>query len=136
MDKVIEGGCQCEAVRYRVREKPIALAVCHCTECQRQSGSAFGMSLVVRKESFELLRGELKIFTRTSHSGRAVSCAFCPTCGTRIYHEPTYMPDTLNIKPGTLDDTSPLSPDIHVWTKSKQPWVVVPEGTPCVDGQP
>jgi hypothetical protein len=94
------------------------------------------MSFVVRKDSFELVRGELKTFTRTSQSGRTVACAFCPNCGTRIYHEPTYMPDTLNIKPGTLDDTSWLSPDVHVWTKSKQPWVSIPEGVACVDGQP
>jgi hypothetical protein len=90
------------------------------------------MSLVVRKGSIDLVQGEVKRFTRSSQSGRAVACAFCPTCGTRIYHEPTHMPDTMNIKPGTPW----LQPDIHAWTKSKQPWVAIPEGVACVDGQP
>ena len=131
-----EGGCQCGALRYRVEGKPLALAACHCTDCQRQSGSAFGMSLIVPKDSFRLLAGEPKIFARTAASGRLVNCAFCPACGTRIYHEPAYMETTLNIKPGTLDDTSGLVPGIHVWTKSKQSWVVIPEGVRCIDGQP
>lgn len=136
MDLVGQGGCQCGAIRYRVLEKPVALAVCHCTECQRQSGSAFGMSLVVRKSSFELESGEPRTFTRTAASGRLLACVFCPSCGTRIYHEPAYMPGTLNIKPGTLDDTSWLVPDLHAWTKSKQPWVPIPDGATCFDEQP
>ncbi len=131
-----EGGCQCGAVRYRLEGEPVALITCHCTECQRQSGSAFGMSLIVPKDSFQLLAGDLKWFVRTADSGRAVDCAFCPACGTRIYHEPTSRKDTLNIKPGTLDDTSWLSPALHVWTKSKQPWVPIPEAVRCFEGQP
>ena len=136
MGDVKEGGCQCGALRYRVNGEPIALAVCHCRECQRQSGSAFGMSLVVPKDSFQLLSGEPKTFTRTADSGRSVVCAFCAACGTRIYHEPSRMRDTLNIKPGTLDDTSWLAPSVHVWTKSKQPWVGIPGDVHCVDTQP
>ena len=98
-----EGGCQCGAVRYRLEGEPVALVACHCSECQRQSGSAFGMSLIVSKDAFQLLSGEPKQFDRTADSGRSVECAFCPACGTRIYHEPTYRKDTLNIKTGTLD---------------------------------
>ena len=131
-----EGGCQCGAVRYRLEGEPVALTACHCSECQRQSGSAFGMSLIVSKDAFQLLSGEPKQFDRTADSGRSVECAFCPACGTRIYHEPTDRKDTLNIKPGTLDDTSWLSPALHVWTKSKQPWVLIPEGVRCFEGQP
>ena len=131
-----EGGCQCGAVRYRLEGEPVALIACHCTECQRQSGSAFGMSLIVPKDAFQLLSGELKRFTRTADSGRSVECAFCPACGTRIYHEPSSRKDTLNIKPGTLDGTSWLSPALHVWTKSKQPWVPIPEGVRSFEGQP
>ncbi len=131
-----EGGCQCGALRYRLEGEPVALVACHCTECQRQSGSAFGMSLIVPKDAFQLLCGEPKRFARTADSGRSVECAFCPACGTRIHHEPTYRKDTLNIKPGTLDDTSWLSPALHVWTKSKQPWVPIPEGMRSLEGQP
>jgi hypothetical protein len=129
MEQTWEGGCQCGSVRYRVQGKPLALAVCHCTECQRQSGSAFGMSLAVPGESFRLLRGELKTFTTVCDSGRIKHCAFCPDCGTRIYHQGTEP--VMSIKPGTLDDTSWLDPGAHYWTKSKQPWVPIPPGTRC-----
>jgi hypothetical protein len=94
------------------------------------------MSLIVPRESFQLLRGEPKSFTRTADSGRRVECAFCPTCGTRIYHAPEVMPDTLNLKAGTLDETSWLRPGAHVWTSQKQPWLAIPEGMPCFEGQP
>ncbi len=136
MDDLREGGCQCGALRYRLRGEALALTVCHCTECQRQSGSAFGMSLIVPTQSFQLLTGEPKIFSRSSDSGRLVHCAFCPTCGTRIYHSPEAMKGSVNIKPGTLDDTSWLEPGLHVWTKSRQPWFSIPEGIRSFDSQP
>ncbi len=136
MSEACEGGCQCGAVRYRIRGEPLALGVCHCTECQRQSGSAFGMSLVVRKEDFELASGELRDFTRTSDSGRPVRCAFCPTCGTRIFHEPRYLEGVLNVKPGTLDDTSGLAPTLQIWTSRKQGWVVLREDVQRFEKQP
>lgn len=84
-----EGGCQCGRVRYRVSGDPLALVACHCKECQRQSGSAFGMSLMVRASGFTV-QGELKMFERAANSGRTLRCFFCPECGTRIYHEPAY----------------------------------------------
>jgi hypothetical protein len=118
-----DGGCQCGKVRYRFEGEPIVLTVCHCAECQRQSGSAFGMSLTVRKQDFRLLSGELKTFTRSADSGRLVHCAFCPECGTRIYHQPEYRKESINIKPGTLDDTSWLTPSLQVWTVRRHAWV-------------
>lgn len=131
-----EGGCQCGAVRYRLTEEPVMLAICHCKDCQRQSGSAFGMSLVVPKSGFSLLSGTLKTFERLADSGRKLSCSFCPECGTRIHHEPRYAEGILNIKAGTLDDTSWLEPRVSVWMRSKQPWVVLPEGLPTIEMQP
>lgn len=137
MSPVREGGCQCGAVRYRLTGEPMMLVVCHCKECQRQSGSAFGMSLVVRTADFELLSGALGRFERSSDSGRKVGVAFCPTCGTRVFHEPERMSGlALNVRAGTLDDTSALVPAMHVWTRSKQPWVVIPEGVTQFEGQP
>ena len=120
-----DGGCQCGKVRYRFEGEPIVLTVCHCAECQRQSGSAFGMSLTVRKQDFRLLSGELKTFTRSADSGRLVHCAFCPECGTRIYHQPEYRKESINIKPGTLDDTSWLTPSLQVWTVRRHAWVTL-----------
>ena len=124
-----DGGCQCGEVRYRLEGEPIGLAVCHCTECQRQSGSAFGMSLVVPRDSFRLVSGELKTFTVLCDSGRKKNCAFCPSCGTRIYHRA--IDPVLSVKPGTPDDTSWLSLGTHYWTKRKQHWLRIPEGARC-----
>ena len=131
-----EGGCQCGQIRYRLEGAPIALTICHCRECQRQSGSAFGMSLIVPEESFRLVAGEPKSFTRDADSGSTETCHFCGSCGTRLYHDPKARPGSVNIKPGTLDDTSWLTPNLHVWTRSKQPWVPIPEGLPCFESQP
>ncbi len=94
------------------------------------------MSLVVPADSLVMTAGKPKTFTRIADSGGSVECGFCPSCGTRIYHDPERMKGTVNIKPGTLDDTSWLVPNMQVWTRRKQSWVVLPEGTPSFDSQP
>lgn len=126
-----DGGCQCGAVRYRLTGPPLGLAVCHCRECQRQSGSAFGMSLAVATDSFRLIAGELASFQVTCDSGRRKTCSFCGRCGTRIHHQT--VAGALSVKAGTLDDTSWLVPDAHYWTARKQPWVLVPPGARCFE---
>ena len=124
-----EGGCQCGALRYRIGES-LKLAACHCTDCQRQSGSAFGLSLAVAAAQFELLRGELKSFSVTCDSGRVKQCSFCPECGTRIHHRTDDA--MLSIKAGTLDDPSALVPEAHYWVKHKLAWLALPPGVPAV----
>lgn len=136
MAGVRDGGCQCGAVRYQVIGEPIAISVCHCGECQRQSGSAFGMSWIVRQSEFRLLQGKLKTFTRSSDSGRPVECAFCPECGTRIYHVPRYIDGVFNVKPGTLDDTSCVQPNREVWAVRRQRWLQVTGELKSYEGQP
>jgi len=89
------------------------------------------MSMAVRRNAFRLLAGEPKAFTTSCDSGRSKTCAFCPSCGTRIYHQ--VRDEVLSIKPGTLDDTSRLRPAAHYWTKRRQPWVLIPEGVLCVE---
>jgi len=123
MGKIHTGGCQCGALRYKISGDPLVLYVCHCSECQTQSGSAFGMSLAVRGDDFQLTSGIPMIWRRSSESGNAVDCAFCANCGTRIFHKPERSPGTVNIKPGTLDDTRWLDPGGHLWTDSAQRWV-------------
>src|SRR5262249_60405819 len=76
MNQPRQGGCQCGTVRYEVAGDPLMVVVCHCSDCQRQSGSAFGMSFIVPRGSFRLLRGEVKTFTRKADSGRAATCTF------------------------------------------------------------
>jgi len=86
------------------------------------------MSLAVANDAFELTAGELKTFTVVCDSGRIKYCAFCPDCGTRIYHR---TDNGMSIKAGTLDDTSWLVPDSHYWTKRRQAWVELPDGVDC-----
>jgi len=125
MTKAHSGGCQCGAVRYEIRADPIMVYACHCSICQRQSGSAFGMAAVFPGGAMTLTGVAPTSFVRQGH-GRKFRCYFCPACGSRLYHQWfTDEGDTpfVNIKPGTLDDTSWLRPGCHVWTGNAQPWV-------------
>ncbi len=131
MSATREGGCQCGTLRYRLESEPLDLVVCHCTECRRQSGSAFGMSLAVLAQSFRLMSGELNSFTVKCDSGRSKTCSFCGNCGTRIHHQTG--PKVLSVKAGTLDDQSDLAPSAHYWTKRKLAWVSIPAGVRCVE---
>jgi hypothetical protein len=132
----LTGGCQCGGIRYEITGAPQQVVVCHCMDCQRQSGSAFGMTLVVKEEDFRLTEGELKTFSSKSDAGRAKLGAFCPGCGTRIYHKPEWRKGKVSVKPGTLDDTSMLKPDIHIWTGSKQPWITIPDDVEAHEKHP
>jgi hypothetical protein len=109
-------------VRYRLSGEPVFLTMCHCSECQRQSGSAFGMSMRVRRADIALTKGELKRFVRIADNGNPVGLCFCADCGCRIWHEPVEA-GFVHIKPGTLDDTSLLQPRYESWTKRKHPWL-------------
>lgn len=130
------GRCQCSGIRYEIRSQPVSLAACHCSECKRQSGTAFGMSLIVPREGFVLLAGTPSSWTRPADRGGSVECFFCPDCGTRIYHASTNMSLTYNVKPGTLDDPSWLEPRVHVFAARRLPWVQIPEGVPALEEGP
>ena len=119
------GGCQCGAVRYRSVGAPLRIGLCYCSECQRHSGSAFSMSVILPEQSFELTSGSLKRFVRKADSGRNVECAFCPECGTRIFHRPEFLPGMINLKPGTLDDPSGIAPTAEVFASRKPAWLSV-----------
>ena len=132
----LAGGCQCGACRYAISAPPLTLYACHCTECQRQSGSAFGMSMPVPRAGFAITRGTPATWRRVAASGRAVDCAACPTCGTRLAHFPTRNDAVVNVKAGTLDDTTWLRPVGHLWTRSAQSWVTIPIDVLAYAGQP
>ncbi len=112
------GGCQCGQIRYEINAEPLTLYLCHCQECQKQSSSAFGMSLTVLRDAVVIVQGKPKSWTRKNDSGREVNNLFCGDCGTRLFHERTYNPNTINVKAGTLDDTSWLRPVGNIWTRS------------------
>jgi hypothetical protein len=130
------GGCQCGAIRYEITGEPTVVYACHCTECQRQSGSAFAMTLTVPAPKFRLTKGMPKRFDRQAESGRTVTGWFCAECGTRIFHSPGQLAQNCNVKPGTLDDTLWVMPTVHVWIKSAQPWVKIPDDAKKFDTQP
>ena len=124
---MLTGGCQCGAVRYQCDAKPIALYVCHCRECQHQSASAFGMSLEMPAGTMRVTKGAPHSWTRPADSGRQVRCFFCPTCGSRLWHESVGGGD-FSIKAGSLDQPVDFSTAIHIWTSRKLPGEVIPPG--------
>jgi hypothetical protein len=117
----LTGGCQCGAVRYVISARPVTFYLCHCTECQRHTSSAFGESLRIARGALAV-EGEPSLTTRASEKGTAREGWFCPSCGVRIWHG---SPGSghVNIKAGTLDDTSWLVPAGHIWTRSAQPFM-------------
>jgi hypothetical protein len=119
----ISGRCLCGAVSYHADAEPVATALCHCEDCQRQSGSPFSINVVVPRDAF-VVEGETKAFeTIGTESGKPRQRRFCATCGSPLITEIAEMPDVVVIKAGTLDDRSWLEPQLEVWARSKQPWV-------------
>jgi len=133
----LSGGCQCGAVRYEIPAAPVRVYVCHCLECRKQSASAFGISVWVRRADFTLLSGALRSWSRSTDSGRMLDCAFCPECGSRLWHE--YAGGTsefLTLKGGSLDAPVDLRGVPHVWVKRKLPGVIIPDGIRQFEGNP
>lgn len=130
------GGCECGAVRYRITCEATVVYACHCTVCQKQSGSAFGMAMRVPVKHFHLTKGELKTFVRTAESGQTFTNSFCQDCGTRIHHSPDKSPAQVSLKPGTLDDTAALQPTHHVFVRSAQKWMQVPSDAEAFETVP
>jgi len=130
------GGCQCGQIRYEIQAEPLTLYACHCKECQKQSSSAFGMSMPVPREAVIILQGQPKQWRRVSDSQREVICLFCDECGTRLFHYPARNPNITNVKPGTLDDTSWLKPVGNLWTQSAQKWITLDDQMLNYEAQP
>ena len=132
-----QGGCQCSEVCYEVSGEPIDFYRCHCTECQRQSGSAFGMSMWIKEGEFKITSGSLEKTIRTADSGGRIEVYFCRSCGVRIYTKALGMnKGHIVLKPGTLNLTDDLKPSADIWLKSKQDWFSPPEDTLHFQGQP
>ncbi len=136
MGAIYHGGCQCGAIRYEVTLAAFQIYACHCTDCQRQSGSAFGMTMEVAESDFRLTQGEVNTFTLKSDAGRTKLGGFCPKCGSRIYNKSDGWPGKIFVKPGNLDETSWLTPPIHLWTRRQQGWVAIPEGVEAYEAEP
>ncbi len=123
-----EGGCLCGAVRYRVHGNPSRTVVCHCTFCQRSTGSAFAVWPTFAQQDVKT-KGDLSAYEhRSDESGRWIRLNFCPRCGTTVTSTFEKGPGEIAILGGTFDDTKWLTADRHVWTRSKQHWVPLPAG--------
>jgi len=122
----LTGGCCCGAIRYEVTSFPLLAYTCNCTDCQTASGSAFALNMPVATKAFRIVKGEPKGWHHTSPSGVPVTSWFCGDCGARIYGERSGRPDSMNLRAGTLDDTSWLVPAAHIYLKSAQPWIKPP----------
>jgi hypothetical protein len=129
------GRCLCDAVRYRVTQEPLTFYACHCTDCQKRSGSAFGLSMWVNRSAIEVTKGEPALHAST-FGGRLRKRRICAQCGGNLFSEPREGSQVAIIRPGTLDDTSWLKPVAHLWTRSAQPWFAFPEGVRKYEQQP
>jgi hypothetical protein len=120
----IEGGCHCGNITYEATIDPEKVGVCHCTDCQTLSSSAFSTFVPVAKEAFRLRTGQPKIYVKTAESGAKRAQAFCPECGTRIYAAAMSDPQTFNIRVGTVRQRAELPPKVQVWCRSALPWLM------------
>jgi hypothetical protein len=134
MAQIHEGGCSCGAVRYRALNAPVRTSVCHCTFCQRRTGSAFGISAFFRDEDVEFRRGELKNYEhRSAETQRWLRMQFCAVCGNTVTWTVEALPGMRAIAGGTFDDPNWLVLNRHVWTSSAQKWVPIPNGVERLD---
>lgn len=129
MSNLREGGCVCGAIRYRVKADPQVGLVCHCTWCQRRSGSAFSFNAYFREEDVEFLRGRRATYEhRSDETGRWLRTEFCPVCGTPVTHTTELRPGLRAIAAGTMDDPDSFRIERHIWSRSARRWVTIPEG--------
>lgn len=125
---MIEGGCNCGAIRYRIDGKPAVVAQCHCRNCQRQSGSAFSVNLLIKADSVTSTGSLTTYEDRDTFSGSPVYRRFCSICGSPVFSEPAQGNGMVVVKAGTLDDPGGFTPGVSLWTSTQWPWVTLPEG--------
>jgi hypothetical protein len=127
-----EGGCDCRQVRYRMESRPLFVHCCHCRWCQRESGASFALNAMIEADRVTILAAEPDLVDTPSASGEGQMIARCPKCRIAVWSNYAGAGPLLRfIRVGTLDEPDRLPPDIHIFTASKQPWVVIPPGAPA-----
>jgi len=128
-----EGGCSCRAVRYRMTSRPLFVNCCHCRWCQRESGAAFALNALIESDRVQILCGAPAEILTPSESGKGQRIVRCPQCHVALWSHYGGGGDAIKfVRVGTLDDPDAFPPGVHIFTASKQPWVVLPQGTPAV----
>lgn len=131
----VEGGCTCRAVRYRLITKPLFVHCCHCTWCQRETGSAFVLNAMIETDRVKMLSGTPDVVLTPSNSGKGQKVVRCPTCRVAVWsHYPGAGLKVAFVRVGTLDEPNLCPPDIHIFTSTKQQWVVLPGDVPVRKG--
>ncbi len=134
MTRKLEGGCACGSVRYRLNRMPMITHCCHCTWCQRETGSAFVINAVIESAEVELLEGQPDVVLTPSNSGRGQMIARCPVCKVAVWsHYPTAREAAAFIRVGTLDEPAVITPDVHIFRSSAVPWVTLTDGKPAFE---
>jgi len=130
----VEGGCTCRRIRYRVTRRPLIVHCCHCRWCQRETGSAFALNAMIESDAVSLLCGAPERVLTPSNSGKGQVIVRCPECHVAVWSHYAGAGDkTSFVRVGTLDDPDALPPDVHIFTASKQPWVILPPATPAFE---
>ncbi|MGA8551300.1 MAG: GFA family protein [Stellaceae bacterium] len=133
MTEVMEGGCACGAVRYRLDSLPMFVHCCHCRDCQRQTGSAFVINALIETSRIAILSGDPEPVAVPTDSGRPHRIYGCPGCRIAVWSEYGGRSALRFVRVGTLDDPAALAPDAHIYVRSKLPWVSLPESVPAFD---
>jgi hypothetical protein len=127
-----EGGCACGAVRYRLTAEPLIVHCCHCLNCQRQTGSAFVINLLIEADRVQLLADSPLAVDAPRDDGSPQRIFRCPTCQVAVFSQYT-LPELYFVRGGTLDDPASVTPDVHIYVRSKLPWITIPPRTPAFD---
>jgi hypothetical protein len=128
-----EGGCDCGGIRYRMESRPMFVHCCHCRWCQRESGAAFALNALMESDRVTLSKGAPEVVLTPSNSGKGQKISRCPTCRLALWSNYGGGGDAVRfVRVGTLDEPDLFPPDVHIFTSTKQPWVVLPAGVPAV----
>lgn len=130
---MMDGRCTCATVRYRLSSRPLFTHCCHCSWCQRETGTAFALNAMIEADRVELLSGEVEFATIPTQSGKGQKIARCPSCKVVLWSHYLGAGEAVSfVRVGTLEKPGDCPPDIHIFVRSKLPWVVVPEGATAV----
>ena len=133
MTNQLNGGCACGAVRYSLQSAPMFVHCCHCHDCQRQTGTAFVLNALIETSRVTVLSGDPQPSAMPTDSGRPHRVYRCTACGTAVWSEYGGVGALRFVRVGTLDNPAALSPDVHIYTRSKLPWIALPDGVPTFE---
>jgi len=136
MPTPLTGGCLCGAIRYSVNQPIIELRACHCTNCQKASGTGGSVNAMIPSANFQLVKGKPKRYSAKADSGRLLHRFFCGDCGSPLYSQRDSTPENMALRIGTLENAPPMKIAHNIWTKSARPWAHIDPATQQHAGQP